>query len=294
MFDRFRSVIAIVALLGASTVSAADIPCQGCNYSRMMSRALNQGNGEHRVYNYSSGTIYQFSVTCSGNVVQGGGQVKGALSDSSSEQLQGIGSCPFNRPLQVDEVPLDNAMAAAWPIIMDFVRAANWQNGTPDLRIDSREPRMDYRNDGSVFLVLRDYPARQGLFNDIFGSYSGLQKFIQALGAAARSAFSGVQNYILIKFTFKDGTSIKILCDGVTQQFEFVKNSATQVNGDPIVEDNASQYQGNYSMAGVDQQAYLNYLGSMGVSIVNGGLAGHLSCTWDGQKLTCKIPGRSN
>lgn len=293
MFERLTSVIAVGVLLLASSAGAADIPCDGCNYSQMMSRALNQGRGEHRVYNYTAGVIYQFSVTCAGNVVQGEAQGGSALSDNAPE-TQAAGGCPFNRPLQVEEVLLDRTMVSAWPIIMDFVRAAHWQNGTPDLRIDARDPGMDYRNDGSVLLPLRDYNARRELFNDIAGSYSGLQKFIQALGAAARSAFSGVQNYILIQFTFKDGTSIKILFDGVTQQFEFVRNSATQANGGPIIEGNASEYQGNYNMAGVDQQAYLNYLGSMGVSIVNGGLMGHLSCSWDGVKLTCKIPKMNN
>ncbi|MFC4819214.1 hypothetical protein [Dokdonella ginsengisoli] len=295
----------LASFLASPAAGATDIACEGCSYSRMMSRAQTQGKGTHRIFSYSSGVIYRFSVTCPGNVVEGSGGEFAADSSSSDTDDLGEpatgstqGACPLDKPLEVAEIPLDSAMADAWPKILAFIQArnANYPGSRYDFEVNSGDNDQNYANDGSVYNVIRDYPARTSLFNDISRFFSPIQQFLAAAGAAARAHFTNFSNTLLIKFSFKDGTSIVMKFDYTTQQFEFVKNSARQPDGlTPIVEANTDEYSGNYGYGGADPRTYEKYLrDSVGITLVGGGGVSTMSCTWNGEKLTCKIPRMNN
>src|SRR5690606_14843535 len=109
----------VAAMTWHSGAKAADASCEGCSSSQMASKALSLGKGNHRTYSFSTASIRGYSVTCAGSIpLVNAPPPEASRSDPGMDDdgsLFGTGSsCPLNRPLQVDNAPLDSATQTAW------------------------------------------------------------------------------------------------------------------------------------------------------------------------------------
>lgn len=297
---------AILSLLWVPSANAIDSACDGCSYSQMRSKALTLGKGEHRIYSLSTGYIYGFSVICPGDVPLGAGEE--SRSQNSAHQIQqnpiseelpentfdgtsAVNSCPSAGPLKIYDAPISGSVLSAWTLAHSFYQ----KNGRID-RVDVNFNVGDTpgRYGDSVYNALSDAQARNDLYEWIFDRSQGITDYVTALAAGLVASFNILPNQLLVGVVFKDGSSIVLRYDAALRQLSIVPNSARLSNGQIVVEHNSADFQGNYNMGGVDQDAYIDYLRSMGVTVVNGGLSGRLICSFDGVKLTCRVSHLAN
>lgn len=294
--QRFSGFIGLTAafLLFCHTAHAADSACEGCSVGQMAARAKALGKGDHIVYSLSTNVVKAFSVTCAGDVPVGAppttdssGSNGSSSKQAGKEEAAGTGSCPLGRSLQVEETYVDGNTRNAFGLA-HAMYAKYGDVGKVDQEIDADIPGLQQYG-GSVYPILSDYNARSEVFRAILDRSQGLKDYAAALTAGLIASLGIMPNQLLIGVTFRDGSSIVLLYNASLRQLSIVPNTARLANGAPVVEKNTADYQGTYNFAGIDQAAYLDYLGKQGVSIVNATSGTKLECTWNGVKLSCRV-----
>jgi len=282
------AAIAAVASFHHRAAEAVDAACENCSAARMASMAMSLGRGDHRIFSLSTNTLRAYSVTCSGDAPAAN---PAGLQDNPEtdpgEQLSAPGACPFGRPLQVDDSPVDSATRQAWTLIHDFY-AKYGQADRVDVKFNTDLPEAGSFGN-TVYPTLSDYQARTDLFELILSRSQGIKDYTAMLSAALLAHLNIIPNQLLIGVTFRDGSTIVLKYDAATRTLSIVPNTARLSNGAAVVERNSADYQGTYPIAGIDQTAYFNYLHQQGVPVVNATAGYKLECTWNGVKLSCRV-----
>lgn len=296
--DLGKSLCVLILLASSTTALAADVPCEGCSYSQMSSKAIQLGKGQHRIFNLSTNSVHGFNVVCEGDVIESigpGTRIGNRSSQDSGGKLvphasvqSGPSSCPFGAPLRADVMELSAGAIAAFNAAHDFY-VLNGNNAS-DIQVDYRGNTGVGLEGDSVYGVLSDYQIRTSLLDNLEQSNQTVTAYLMAVAAMVAGNFNVLSSTLFIDITFKDGSKVTVVFKVNERKFEVVKNSARNPNGSAVVEGNAAGYQGNYPMNGNDLAAYLTFLRSMGVTITSGSTSGsRMICSWDGTKLTCTV-----
>lgn len=284
---------ALLLALAATNAGAVDFNCEGCSPEQMQSRALGFGRGEHRIYSFSTGTAFVFTVMCS-NARFAGAANTASDNDAkpSADPTPPATGCQKGARLQVATSPLSPEEDTVFALANKFLKDHAWNRQGPNLTYDTGAAAGSSPRGDSVYGILNDFPARQNLFGDIQSKADGFTQYAAVLAAMKAAHFEILSHRIIIPVTFRDGSSVRVIHDGDLHTFELIPSTARNNVGKPIVESNNREYAGIYDLTGANVDAYLNYLRSLGIPIVGGESGGNeATCVWSGagNTLTCKV-----
>lgn len=227
----------------------------------------------------NTGVIRGYSVTCSNEVINGGGS-----------QTQSVpGACPGNGVLVIEEVGIDSLTLQAFQAVRTFYISNGYSLGNTVVDLRDEPPSS---GGGTVYEFLGSYPERQALYDWLRTGYSNNHILQQYSTAIAHSLLAALQilpsNAFVVEIIFQDGSKIAVKFKADDSTFEIVPDSARDPNGVAIPQSNQSQYQGQYNFAsGYARDQFIRHLISMGIP-VNRGTGNRVSCTWDAASLTLK------
>lgn len=266
-------------LAAASLAQANDISCAGCTTAQFSSQALAAGYGQHRVYDLNAGVIRAYSVTCSNEVISGGG----------SEAQSVPGACPGNGVLTIEEVGIDNLTLQAFQAVRTFYISNGYSLGSTVVDLRDEPPSS---GGGTVYEFLSSYPERQALYDWLRTGYSNNHILQQYSTAIAHSLLAALQilpsNAFVVEIIFQDGSKISVKFKAEDSTFEIVPDSARDPNGVAIPQSNQSQHQGQYNFASSHaRDQFIRHLINMGIPVIRG-TGNRVSCTWDPVNLTLR------
>lgn len=233
--------IALLGLTGVAKATVTATVCNGCGPAALRQEALDEGNGDHYLYDFINHKLTHYSIA------------------GQTPLMTFKGLILPQRSTYITQVPINQATQTLFNAVQDFyVANGNSVYATTTGKVNvntSLQPAAITMSsigptpmaDGSGYMTAFDMvqiPAYRQAAINTQTNFSNFDAYPNVIRAAAGTVLSSV-NYVplvkvpimmLITLSFPDGSTSVISYNFTSQAFEYVEGSSKDAVGNPIPE----------------------------------------------------------